>query len=534
MGFSERTDRARRTLAQRVDDLGALTAALGVTGPVVTVGHDWGGPISLGWALAAPRPAARGRADQHRGAPARRRAPRPPLIRLARTPGAAAHGLRRAPRLFVRTSRRAVPARRCPRTSATRSRRRTARSHRRRAVGDFVADIPLEPDAPEPPTRWTGSPTGSRTLADVPALLLWGPRDPVFTDRYLRDLLRPPAARPGAPLRGRLAPGHRGRAAAPPGDAWRVGRVTSRRPPAGRRPSPHPAAADPPLWAGLDRPRRRPAPRRWSSWAAAAGSVSFGLLHRRVRELAAGLAAAGVRAGRPGRAAGAAGRRPHRRGLRLLAGRRGHRGRRRGARACAAWAGPCAAPAPTTSSASRRGPGRWPGRCGVPGRRIAAGPAGPGDPARCSARPARAGRPGPARPRSRAPARARRPDAECAVVFTSGATGPAKGVVYRHRQVRAQLGAAAQRPTGSPPRTGWSPPSRRSRSTGRRWASPPPSPTWTSPRRARSPPPRWPTPSRPSAPPSCSPPRPRCATWWPPPADLDRPSTAPRCGGSGC
>ena len=30
-------------------------------------------------------------------------------------------------------------------------------------------------------------------------------------------------------------------------------------------------------------------------------------------------------------------------------------------------------------------------------------------------------------------------DADCAVVFTSGATGPAKGVVYRHRQVRAQV-----------------------------------------------------------------------------------------------
>ncbi|MEO7746465.1 MAG: AMP-binding protein, partial [Actinomycetota bacterium] len=30
-------------------------------------------------------------------------------------------------------------------------------------------------------------------------------------------------------------------------------------------------------------------------------------------------------------------------------------------------------------------------------------------------------------------------DAECAVVFTSGATGPAKGVVYRHRQVQAQV-----------------------------------------------------------------------------------------------
>ena len=41
-----------RRFAQRVDDLAALTAALGVTGPVITVGHDWGGPISLAWSLA--------------------------------------------------------------------------------------------------------------------------------------------------------------------------------------------------------------------------------------------------------------------------------------------------------------------------------------------------------------------------------------------------------------------------------------------------------------------------------------------------
>ena len=33
------------------------------------------------------------------------------------------------------------------------------------------------------------------------------------------------------------------------------------------------------------------------------------------------------------------------------------------------------------------------------------------------------------------------PDDEAAVLFTSGATGPAKGVVYRHRQARAQLAA---------------------------------------------------------------------------------------------
>ncbi|MEJ7800961.1 MAG: alpha/beta fold hydrolase, partial [Ilumatobacter sp.] len=51
MGFSERTGTTRR-LATRVDDLSRLADALGIDGPVVTVAHDWGGPISLGWALA--------------------------------------------------------------------------------------------------------------------------------------------------------------------------------------------------------------------------------------------------------------------------------------------------------------------------------------------------------------------------------------------------------------------------------------------------------------------------------------------------
>jgi olefin beta-lactone synthetase len=50
MGYSDRPAGVRR-LVDRVADLGALTDALDVTGPVVTVAHDWGGPVSLGWAL---------------------------------------------------------------------------------------------------------------------------------------------------------------------------------------------------------------------------------------------------------------------------------------------------------------------------------------------------------------------------------------------------------------------------------------------------------------------------------------------------
>ena len=50
MGYSERPTR-RRSLAARIDDLDAITAELGVAGRVVLAAHDWGGPISLGWAL---------------------------------------------------------------------------------------------------------------------------------------------------------------------------------------------------------------------------------------------------------------------------------------------------------------------------------------------------------------------------------------------------------------------------------------------------------------------------------------------------
>ena len=53
MGFSERTG-APRVLAQRVADLGDLTNALGIDGPVVTIGHDWGGVVSMGWAVDHP------------------------------------------------------------------------------------------------------------------------------------------------------------------------------------------------------------------------------------------------------------------------------------------------------------------------------------------------------------------------------------------------------------------------------------------------------------------------------------------------
>ncbi len=182
MGFSERPAEPR-VLAQRVDDLDRLTAALGITGPAVTLAHDWGGIISLGWALR--------HREQLRGVvltntavhqPAGDRGPL--LIRLAHARAVNGIACRWTP-LFVRaTTSLTWPRPPAPVRNAFALPYSSAR--RRRAVAEFVSDIPFAPAHP--------SNAAVQAIADgvsgltVPALLLWGPRDPVFSDVYLRDL----------------------------------------------------------------------------------------------------------------------------------------------------------------------------------------------------------------------------------------------------------------------------------------------------------------------------------------------------------
>ena len=63
---------------------------------------------------------------------------------------------------------------------------------RRRGIGAFVQDIPLEPSHPSAEAI-DKIVADLDTLAGMPTLLLWGPSDPVFSDIYLRDLeARPP------------------------------------------------------------------------------------------------------------------------------------------------------------------------------------------------------------------------------------------------------------------------------------------------------------------------------------------------------
>ncbi|MGO2068461.1 alpha/beta fold hydrolase [Glutamicibacter arilaitensis] len=182
MGFSERTGKFRR-LADRVNDLNDLTQALDLTGKITTVGHDWGGIISLGWAVAHP--------DQLENVVLTNTAIHPAgfelpsALKLASHPAVHGWGTKTSPAFLQVTHALAQPALApavrkafmAPYTSAD----------KREGVANFVADIPFSQEHPSRPALDEIS-EAVRSLK-VPALMLWGPKDPVFSDRYLRDLM---------------------------------------------------------------------------------------------------------------------------------------------------------------------------------------------------------------------------------------------------------------------------------------------------------------------------------------------------------
>ncbi|WP_344008618.1 alpha/beta fold hydrolase [Nocardioides lentus] len=438
MGFSERAgaDEAPWTLAERVDDLGRLTDALGVDGPVVTLGHDWGGAISLGWAVA--------HRDRVRGVVVGNTAVAqppgdfgPPLIRLAHLPGVRPFGCVATPTFVRATSALSSPA--LPKDVRDALALPYDTPARRRAVGDFVADIPFSPGHPSYPTV-AAIAEGVRTL-DVPALLLWGPRDPVFGERYLRDLReRLPQAQvhrfEGAShLVTEDAPEHVDAVATflrdldtPTAEVARPGTPTA-------------TAGDDAdaerLWSALERRADDPSP------VVAAGGVttSWADLARRVADLAAGLHAAGVRPGdrvgllvEPSVDLTAVVYAAWRAGAVIVVADKGlgFTGMRRALRGA------------TLDHVVGRRQGLLAARAmGLPGSRISVEPVDG-----AARRLVGADHDLPGLERRGAEARARDGaalppaadlDADCVVMFTSGATGPAKGVAYTHRQARAEV-----------------------------------------------------------------------------------------------
>ncbi|MCH8043843.1 MAG: alpha/beta fold hydrolase, partial [Planctomycetes bacterium] len=183
MGYSERTATTRR-FEQRIEDLGALTDELGLTGPVVTVAHDWGGPISLGWAERHSDQMA-GIVLMNTGVSIPAGSPAPGLIRIVRTRGILQTACV-ATTAFIRGTM-ALARPRLPRAIRDAYEAPYRSADRRAAIAAFVEDIPLAEDHPSFSTMEQVA-ADLDQLAKVPSLLLWGPSDPIFSDRYLGDL----------------------------------------------------------------------------------------------------------------------------------------------------------------------------------------------------------------------------------------------------------------------------------------------------------------------------------------------------------
>ncbi|WP_420453526.1 alpha/beta fold hydrolase [Ilumatobacter sp.] len=183
MGFSERV--APRRYVERVRDLGDLldTVDLDPSSPLVIAAHDWGGAIAMGWAVDHPRALA-GLLLCNTGIAVPERRDAPLLIRLAASAPLRDLACRRT-RVFVdgtallsgsRISSVEREALRAPYDAPA----------RRGAIADFVGDVPLREGHP--------SDRDLERVADLlggveaPVLLAWGAHDPVFDDDFAADL----------------------------------------------------------------------------------------------------------------------------------------------------------------------------------------------------------------------------------------------------------------------------------------------------------------------------------------------------------
>ena len=183
MGYSERV--GPRRYAERVADLAAVVEALEIdpASPLVVVAHDWGGAIALGWAVERPgRVRAMVLCNTGIAVPEGRAAPS--LIRLAASRPLRDLVCRRTAGFVEGTVR--LSGERLSATEREALRAPYRRAEHRRGVAEFVGDVPLLPDHPsEAALARVASRLGA---LDVPVLLAWGARDPVFDDDFAADL----------------------------------------------------------------------------------------------------------------------------------------------------------------------------------------------------------------------------------------------------------------------------------------------------------------------------------------------------------
>ena len=436
MGYSERV--GPRRYAERVADLGRVVDALGIDAgaPLVLAAHDWGGAIAMGWAVERPeRVAGMVLCNTGIGVPEGRGAPA--IIRLAASAPLRDLVCRRTSAFVEGTVR--LSGSRIDRIDREAFRAPYRRAEHRRAIEAFVGDVPLRPDHPSAAALEAVAARLEEVTA--PVLLAWGARDVVFDDDFAADL----AGRfPHARLERFADANHLVMAEADVAgavEAWLADALApGTGPDAGRpdgapaasplEPAAAPAGGTGSLFDGLE--RRRDSADVAVSDGASGERIDFATFVARVDAVAGALAGRGLRPGDrvamlvpPGvdlivavygvwRAGG----------VTVIADRGlGLRGLGAAIRS--------ARPAWTIGSRAARVVGaamRWAPRA----RRV--------DVAELMRE---AGTAASTAAAARGPVSDPGPDDEMAILFTSGATGPAKGVRYRHRQLAAQRDALA-------------------------------------------------------------------------------------------
>jgi len=183
MGFSDQV--GPRRYRDRIADINDFVNALGMSGPIWLVAQDWGGAIAMGYAVAHPERVA-GLVLSNTGiaVPFGRKAPR--LIQVSAS-GGLHRTITRNSSLFVRGTAF------LPGAGLTRQQRQGlvapyVRRDQRDGVAGFVADVPFN----EKHQTFADLAEVAEQLPSlrVPVRLWWGAKDPVFNDDFADDLMK--------------------------------------------------------------------------------------------------------------------------------------------------------------------------------------------------------------------------------------------------------------------------------------------------------------------------------------------------------
>jgi pimeloyl-ACP methyl ester carboxylesterase len=170
------------TLDDRVDDLDTLLAHLVPVGPIDLVVHDWGGMIGMAWAHRHPERVGRFVILNTAGFALPSDQPLPRSIAFARS--GFGRWLIERHNFFARSASLMAFCKPVSRAVRRAYRAPYEPRHRRVATRRFVEDIPLGPSDPAYATV-AAVESGLHRFTDRSALICWGMKDFVFTERFL-------------------------------------------------------------------------------------------------------------------------------------------------------------------------------------------------------------------------------------------------------------------------------------------------------------------------------------------------------------